>query len=111
MSKNFLNTDKIVAAFNDCIIDKVSSPASRAGHTVERVGKMLEAGVSPRTIAMQMSDNSTNEINYTEQDILAFGNLYQDAKTKVGVTSEQTRALIADTQENDVALGEGSQPA
>ncbi len=108
MSQDLLNKAVYVT---DNFFDKVSSPASRAGYTVERVGRMLEAGVSPRTIATQMSDNSTNKINYTEQDILAFGNLYQDAKTKVGITSEQARALIADKQENDIALGGTPQPA
>lgn len=108
MAKNLLNqiTDTASNA-----IDKVSSPACRAGYTVERVGKMLEAGVSPRTIATQMSDNSTNGIVYTEQDISAFGNLYQDAKTKVVVTSKQTKALIADQLENNDVISVEIQPA
>ncbi|MGQ8820775.1 hypothetical protein [Bibersteinia trehalosi] len=108
MAKKLFNQ---VADTASNVIDKVSSPAFRAGHTVERVGKMLEAGVSPRTIATQMSDNSTNEIAYTEQDILAFGNLYQDAKTKVVVTSEQARALIADQLENNDVISEEIQLA
>jgi hypothetical protein len=36
--------EKTLDTIND-VIDKVSTPSSRAGSTVERVGKMLEEGV------------------------------------------------------------------
>ena len=83
------------------LIEKVSSPASRSGSAIERVGKMLEADVSPNVIALQMTENSPNDHKYTTQDISAFGNLYQDSKTKVGITAKQTKGLITDNQSFD----------
>lgn len=81
------------------LLDKVSSPASRAGSTIERVGKMLERNVSPRAIAIQLTDNNSNGNVYTEQGVVQMGQLYQDCKTKVGVTKDQTTGLMEDQAE------------
>jgi hypothetical protein len=78
------------------LLEKVSSPASRAGSTVERVGKMMEAGVDPEVIALQMTKNSSNGNVYTSSDVDAYGMLYQDAKTRAFITAKQTTALISD---------------
>ncbi|MBL7237999.1 MAG: hypothetical protein JJK57_15770 [Komagataeibacter hansenii] len=78
------------------LIEKVSSPASRAGSTVERVGRMLEAQVSPEVIALQMTKNSANGNKYTVSDINSYGSLYKDAKKRSPITAAQTRALIKD---------------
>ncbi len=78
------------------LIEKVSSPASRSGSTVERAGKMLEEGVSPAVIALQMTENSPNNQAYTQEDVKTLGKVYLDSKTKVTLTAKQTRALIED---------------
>lgn len=75
-------------------LEKVASPASRSGSTVERVGKLLDANVPPNVIALLMTENSPNSQQYTTQDIKSFGKLYADSKTKVCITAKQTRALI-----------------
>ncbi|CAK1897716.1 conserved hypothetical protein [Vibrio crassostreae] len=77
-------------------IEKVSSPSVRAGSTVERAGRMLEEGVSPSVIALQMTENSPNKKTYTSSDVVTLGNVYEDSKTKVVLTAKQTRALIND---------------
>jgi len=82
-------------------IDKVSRPSSRAGYTVERVGKMIEEGVDKEVIALQMSKTSANE-KYTASDVETLGKLYQDVKTKVPITAKQAKVLIKDTKENQL---------
>ena len=83
-------------------IEKVSSPSSRAGSTVERVEKMNVAGVSKSVIALQMTENSPNKKIYSETDIEAYIGLYEDAKTKVVMTAKQSRALIKDSQNKNI---------
>ena len=97
MSTPTLSSTVIDGAVN--LLEKVSSPASRAGNTVERVGKMLDEGVSPSVIALQMTENSPNGNQYSKSDVLAYGKVYEDAKTKGVVTAAQSRALIQDQQE------------
>lgn len=82
------------------LIDKLSRPRDRAGATVERVGKMLEAGVDPAVVALQMSIGSANGETYTEADTACLGKLYQDSKTKAPIKADQARVLIRDVQEN-----------
>lgn len=82
------------------LIDKVSTPSLRAGYTIERVGKLLENEVSPNVIALQMTETSVNE-KYTVSDVKTYGKLYNDVKTKVPITSKQTKALINDAKEQD----------
>ncbi len=77
-------------------IEKVSSPSTRAGSTTERAGRMLEEGVSPSVIALQMTENSPNKKTYTQSDVVTLGKVYEDSKTKVVLTAKQTRALIND---------------
>ncbi|NVH51088.1 hypothetical protein HU985_09280 [Photobacterium damselae subsp. damselae] len=83
------------------LIEKVSSPASRAGSVVERAGRLLEENVDPEVVALQMTKNSPNKHNYTADGVQVLGQVYQDAKTKVVLTSEQTRGLIKDQREQD----------
>lgn len=71
---------------------------------------MREAGVDDDVIALQMSKQSANNNTYTKQDVQTLGKLYQDAKTKVVVTSKQASALIEDSTENNI-LPEGGLPA
>jgi len=92
------------------MIDKVSTPSLRAGYTIERVGKLLESGISPKVIALQMTETSANE-RYTVSDVKTYGKLYQDVKTKVPITSKQTKALINDAKENNVSISDELIPA
>lgn len=98
---NLVNT--VIDSVNDGI-EKVSSPGSRAGSTVERAGRMLEEGVSPAVIALQMTENSPNKQTYTSADVQTLGRVYEDSKTKVVLTAKQTRALINDQKENSSVM-------
>ena len=95
MSKLENITHVAIDTAND-LIEKVSSPASRSGSVVERVGKMRETGVDPEVIALQMTKNSPTAQTYTTNDVETCSKLYQDSKAKVVITSKQTRALIKD---------------
>ena len=88
------------------LIEKVSSPASRAGSAIERAGRMLEEGVDPEVIALQMTKNSPNGKRYTVAKVQAYSDLYEDAKTKAPITAAQTRALIQDQRAQRQADGE-----
>ena len=87
--------DNTIDSINDGI-EKVSSPSSRAGWTVQRVGVLLEDGLSPKVIALQMTENSPTKATYTSSEVIGMGKLYEDSKTKVVLTAKQTRALIND---------------
>ena len=89
------------------LIEKVSSPASRAGSAVERAGRMLEENVDPEVIALQMTKNSPNGKRYTAAKVLAYGDLYEDSKTKAPITAKQTRAIIKDQR---AQRGDDSEP-
>ncbi len=88
------------------MIEKVSSPASRAGSAINRVGKMLDAGVPPKVIALQMTENSPKGKKYTVAKILAYGDLYEDAKTKAPITAAQARSLIEDQRTQEQGSGQ-----
>ncbi len=87
------------------LIEKVSSTASRAGSAVERAGRMLEENVDPEVVALQMTKNSPNGKRYTVAKVLAYGDLYEDSKTKVVLTAKQTRAIIKDQRAEPGADG------
>lgn len=81
-------SDKIIEAFEKC-----ATIASRAGSTVERVGKMDEAGVPRKVIAFVMTERSTNNITWTEEAVGIVCDVYEESKTKVLVTASQATAL------------------
>ncbi|WP_416242533.1 hypothetical protein ACLSSQ_09395 [Azospira sp. APE16] len=83
------------------LFDKFSGPALRAGHTSERICKLLEGGVSPSDIAALLQGNSAKGAKYTEAEVLAFGKLYQDARSKVGITTAQSRKLLKEAQKQE----------
>jgi hypothetical protein len=93
------------------VIDKVvdatqtltTTRTDRAGYTVERVGKLIDADVSHKTIASQMTDNSSNNHTYTETDVKAYEKLWKDVKTKVVINKVQTATLINDNKENSLS--------
>lgn len=59
---------------------------------------MLESGVDPTVIALQMTKNSPQGVEYSTAMVDAFAALYRDSKTKAPITAAQTRALIRDQQ-------------
>lgn len=85
------------------LLDKVASPASRAGSTVERVSKMLGANVPASVVALQLTENSRNGNTYSASEMAVLDKLYKDTKTKVGVTKKQANALIKDQQQAEKA--------
>lgn len=96
-------SDKAVDVFEKC-----SSTASRAGSTVERVGKLDESGVPHEAIAIVMTDRSTNKIKWTVEKVGIVCDLYQESKTKVLVTASQATALkdeyASNAQDDSVAF-------
>lgn len=102
--------DSIKDAGTD-LIEKASSPASRAGHTVERVGKMVEEGIDKDVIALQMTKNSRTGKTYNSTHVEFCADLYKESKAgAVLATAAQTRGLIADQREEN-QLTENSLPA
>lgn len=87
------------------LLDKVSSPTSRAGSTVERAAKMTQNGVDKDVTALQMTKNSPNGQTYSSADVEAYNKLYEDAKTKVVITSKQATALIKDQKNSSPDSG------
>mgnify|MGYP003589540144 CR=1 FL=1 len=77
-------------------LDKVQTPTTRAGNTVERVGKMYESGVDPDVIALQMTKKSPTKKRYTRRDVETLNAVYQDAKSCVLITASQAKSLMQD---------------
>lgn len=81
-------------------IEKVSTPATRSGAVVERVAKLVEAGIDAEVIALQMTKNSQTNHQYTLLDVATLNAVYQDSKSRTSVLSKkQTTALIRDQEE------------
>ena len=78
------------------IVDQLNTPSTRAGSTLKRIAQMSSSGVSSKTIASQLEDNSKNGTQYSSEQIAGFNKLFADCKTKVGVTKKQAQALIKD---------------
>lgn len=85
-------------------IDKIRTPSSRAGNTVERVGKLTKAGVCRKAIAEQMTHNSKNGFTYSEEEIKTIQKIYEDSRSKVLITSSQAKALKRDADMGEEAL-------
>ena len=81
------------------LLDKVHTPASRAGNTVERVAALIEAGITPEAVATQMTSTSSSGQVYNTQSILALVSLYEDCKTRAPLTKKAIEALIQDQQQ------------
>ena len=81
-------------------LEKVASPASRAGVTVERVGKLIEGGISsPSIVAQIISERSSNGFTYDASEVETMRKLHLDSKTTVGITVEQVNTLTRDYKE------------
>lgn len=81
-------------------LNKISSPGSRAGATVERVARMRKANVDPEVIALQMTKSSAKKQTYTVNDVQSFEKLYKDTETRVPMTKAKATALIDDQIED-----------
>jgi len=81
-------------------LEKILTPGVRAGNTVERVGKMVEAGVCPEAIAAQMSHNSKTGTKYTARDVDTLVKVYEDCKSKVLISAKQADALRSDATDS-----------
>lgn len=79
-------------------LDPTTNATSRAGHTVERVGKMDEGNVDHEVIALQLTKNSKHDNQYSADEIPTLVKVYQDNLSTVGITAAQARALIRDQQ-------------
>ena len=86
------------------LFDKIRTPCSRAGNTVERAGKMAEAGVCLDAIAAQMTHNSKNGTKYSSRDAETLAKVYEDCKSNVLITSAQAKALIDDAKDGAAGL-------
>ncbi|HHT7473893.1 TPA: hypothetical protein ACT15G_005684 [Raoultella planticola] len=91
--------DTVVGTSAD-VLDKVSSPSSRAGNTVERAAKMAEAGVASAAIAAQLSSGSSTGHQYSTAEVDTLIVLFEDCKTKAPLTKKASLALIDDAKEN-----------
>ncbi|MDG9918234.1 hypothetical protein N7645_15195 [Pseudomonas juntendi] len=87
--------DAIEDGFFD-LIDQGSDTKSRVGHTVQRVAKLKKDGVSKRTIACHLTDNSAAGNEYTVADVDALLKVHQDCETRVPLTVKATKALSRD---------------
>lgn len=86
------------------VLDKVQSPTSRSGNTVERVAKMIKSGVDKEVIAMQMTKNSATKTTYTVQDVETMQKIYADCNTRVLITKKQANGLIRDQEHSNYVL-------
>jgi hypothetical protein len=78
------------------ILEKCSTPATRAGNTIERVGKMAARNVPHEKIAAEMTKRSKNNVTWTPQKVGVLCDLFRDCKTQVLVTASRASALIDD---------------
>lgn len=95
-------------------LDPTTTATTRAGHTVERVGKMDEGEVDHEVIALQLTKNSKRDNQYSADEIPTLIKLYQDTQSTVGITAAQSRALIRDQQKQHSPEGgapDGALPA
>lgn len=75
-------------------IDKVSTPTSRAGHSLKRVAAALDEGVSPGALAVQIADTTKGKLVPTADQIRFLGKVFEACKTRPLITASQTRGLI-----------------
>lgn len=78
------------------VIEKFTTPADRAGATVDRVGNMDKAGVSKKTIAQQLTDNDRCGQTFEAHEIPTIRKIFNQSLVAPGITAKQARALIQD---------------
>jgi hypothetical protein len=96
------------------VIEKFTTPADRAGATIDRVGNMAKAGVSEKTIAQQLTDNDRCGQTYQASEIPTLNKIFNQSQSAPGITAQQARALIQDQSVSgkaDEIPGQGHLPA
>ena len=99
---------KLIQFAHDVAIDgleKCSSPASRAGHAIERAGKLLAQRMTPKVVAAVMTSNSRNGTKYTVSKVVAYGELYQDSLSGQVLPAKHYTAIIADQKAAQFDVG------
>jgi hypothetical protein len=91
----YLMSKKTKVTLSD-MLDKVASPKSRAGVSLERAYKMHASGVADEVTALLMSSNSANGNKYTKREIKTVVKIYEDCMTKVVITKAQAKVIIED---------------
>lgn len=76
--------------------ERVLTPGIRAGNTLERVGKLIKAGVCAEAIAAQMTYNSKTGTTYSSRDVETLAKVYNDCESKVLINKRQAEALRQD---------------
>ncbi|WP_052310191.1 hypothetical protein [Pantoea ananatis] len=97
----------VAADAGSLALEKISSPTSRSGIVIERVGKMAAAGVADNVIAVQLSSGSSTKHEYTVEQVVGMKALFADCHTKVPVSRPVTEALIEDAKSNPAPSGDG----
>lgn len=82
-------------------LEKCSTPGTRAGNLVERVGKMDASGVPRKVIALLMTDRSTCNINWTEEKVGVLSDAYRESQTRALITASQATALMDECARHD----------
>lgn len=75
-------------------LEKCSSPATRAGNSIERVGKLDARGV-PRKVIVTLLTERTGE-EWTEAEVGTISKVYRASQRRVLVTASQATALLED---------------
>jgi|GEM_PF-4283128 len=79
------------------VLEKIHTPATRAGYAVERTAKLAKMGYSDRTIASILTDNSPTNQTYESTEIPTLKKLAADTEAGgVGVTKKQFNQLKRD---------------
>ena len=80
----------------DDLLEKVSGPTGRFGHTGERAYAMGQEGIKPAVIAAQLTATSKNGHRYSEDFVEQLDNLYEDCFSGTPIPKKVAKALIKD---------------
>lgn len=94
--------DNTLAALTDGL-DRVTGPAGRAGHAVQRAYTLSQADTPHDAIASILTASSKrmgkNNV-YTEAEIPTMVKLYEDSLSGTPISDKTTRAVLRDQLEN-----------
>lgn len=80
----------------DDLLEKVSGPTGRFGHTGERAFAMGKEGIKDVVIAAQLTATSKNGHRYTDDFAAQLKNLYEDCLSGTPIPKKVAKALIKD---------------
>lgn len=80
----------------DDLLEKVSGPTGRFGHTGQRAHAMGKEKVSDVVIAAQLTETSKNNHTYTADFAGQLRNLYEDCLSGTPIPKKVAKALIED---------------